>query len=478
VDGLVNGDAVSAISLISDGAAAAATVAGSPYAILAGGATGAGLDNYNILYADGQMTVGLRELTITATDQGKNCGRPDPELTYTISEGSLADGHSITGQLFRAPGEIPDTYEISIGSLTIINNENENVAANYNIIFHGASLMIIPNQEQIIVLPEELTLCNSGTVYFGVSLENQQLLENFGREYQVEIVYSNDVKGIYGDENESHVITGLSATGSKAFFDELVNSGNGIETVTFTFTSYIIFPDGVTICPGVASEIFEVKVNPTPKVIATPELETICDGGTTEIELTTPTTVTSGVVTFDYTAVASDPAVTGFTGSASGLVHGDKIEDTIINATDQPQTVTYTITPRAIDTGCADGAEVTVVVTINPTPGVIATPELETICDGGTTDIELTTSTTVTSGVVTFDYTAVASDPAVTGFTGSASGLVHGDRIEDTIINATDQPQTVTYTITPRAIDTGCADGVIATPELETICDGGTTSEL
>jgi hypothetical protein len=112
-----------------------------------------------------------------------------------------------------------------------------------------------------------------------------------------------------------------------------------------------------------------VTINPTPGVIATPELETICDGGTTEIELTTPTTVTSGVVTFDYTAVASDPAVTGFTVSASGLVHGDRIEDTIINATDQPQTVTYTIT-RAIDTGCADGAEVTVVLQ-STTPKVI-----------------------------------------------------------------------------------------------------------
>jgi hypothetical protein len=237
--------------------------------------------------------------------------------------------------------------------------------------------------------------------------------------------------------------------------DTIINATDQPQTVTYTITPRAID----TGCADGAEVTVVVTINPTPGVIATPELETICDGGTTEIELTTPTTVTSGVVTFDYTAVASDPAVTGFTVSASGLVHGDRIEDTIINATDQPQTVTYTITPRTLDTGCADGAEVTVVVTINPTPKVIATPELETICDGGTTEIELTTSTTVTSGVVTFDYTAVASDPAVTGFTVSASGLVHGDKIEDTIINATDQPQTVTYTITPRTLDTGCADG-------------------
>jgi hypothetical protein len=229
-----------------------------------------------------------------------------------------------------------------------------------------------------------------------------------------------------------------------------------------------------------------VTINPTPVVVATPTAETICNDGTTGITLTTPTTVTSGVVTFDYTAVASHAGVTGFTATATGLTNGHVIADIINNNTDAPQTVTYTITPRSIDTGC-DGVPIIVTITINPTPKVVATPDTEIICNDGTTGITLTTPTIVTSGVVTFDYTAVASHAGVTGFTATATGLTNGHVIADIINNNTDAPQTVTYTITPRSIDTGCDDGdpitvvvtinptpvVVATPTAETICNDG-----
>src|SRR6202044_801298 len=55
--GLVNGDTVSSVNLTSPGAAATATVAGSPYAITASGAAGSGLSNYTITYVNGQLTV-------------------------------------------------------------------------------------------------------------------------------------------------------------------------------------------------------------------------------------------------------------------------------------------------------------------------------------------------------------------------------------------------------------------------------------
>jgi hypothetical protein len=55
--GLLNGDEVTGVTLTSAGAAATAAAAGSPYAILAGDAQGSGLDNYDIHYADGKLTV-------------------------------------------------------------------------------------------------------------------------------------------------------------------------------------------------------------------------------------------------------------------------------------------------------------------------------------------------------------------------------------------------------------------------------------
>ena len=54
--GLVNGDTVSNVTLSSPGAAAAA-VAGSPYAITASNAAGTGLSNYTVSYVDGFLIV-------------------------------------------------------------------------------------------------------------------------------------------------------------------------------------------------------------------------------------------------------------------------------------------------------------------------------------------------------------------------------------------------------------------------------------
>ncbi len=75
---LVNGDTVASVTLASAGAAATATVAGSPYAIVASDAVGSGLDNYDVHYADGALTVNLRDLTITANDRSKTYGNELP----------------------------------------------------------------------------------------------------------------------------------------------------------------------------------------------------------------------------------------------------------------------------------------------------------------------------------------------------------------------------------------------------------------
>jgi hypothetical protein len=55
--GLVNGDTVSSVNLTSPGAAATASVAGSPYAITASNAAGTGLSNYTISYVNGFLSV-------------------------------------------------------------------------------------------------------------------------------------------------------------------------------------------------------------------------------------------------------------------------------------------------------------------------------------------------------------------------------------------------------------------------------------
>ena len=65
--GLVNGDTVTSVTLSSAGAATSA-VKGS-YAITPSAATGTGLGNYTITYADGSLTVDAKPLTITAANR-------------------------------------------------------------------------------------------------------------------------------------------------------------------------------------------------------------------------------------------------------------------------------------------------------------------------------------------------------------------------------------------------------------------------
>src|SRR5207244_12105621 len=73
---LVTGDSVTSVTLSSAGAAATATVGGSPYTIVPSAAVGSGLGNYNISYHNASigLTVNAIALDITANNQSKNYG--------------------------------------------------------------------------------------------------------------------------------------------------------------------------------------------------------------------------------------------------------------------------------------------------------------------------------------------------------------------------------------------------------------------
>jgi len=78
--------------------------------------------------------------------------------------------------------------------------------------------------------------------------------------------------------------------------------------------------------------------------------QTICNDGTTNVTLTSPVLYKRSN-TFNYTVVATG-GVIGFTTPVTGLPNNHVIADVLHNATDSPQTVTYTIVPIS-PTGCA-----------------------------------------------------------------------------------------------------------------------------
>ena len=162
--------------------------------------------------------------------------------------------------------------------------------------------------------------------------------------------------------------------------------------------------------------------------------------------LTSPSTFTSGVVTFNYTVVATG-GVTGFTATVDGLPNPWVISDVLNNPTATSQTVTYTIIPLS-PTGCAAGPSKTVIVTVEPTLQVDPIPLAQTICNDGITNVTLYSPTVFSHGVITFNYSVVATG-GVTGFTTPVAGLPNNSVISDELHNPTDTYQTVTYRITP-----------------------------
>ncbi len=70
--------------------------------------------SYNIVSVDRTITFTLRQLTIAADDQQLLFGTtPDPTLTYTLTTGSMASGHSLFVPLQRAAGTAVGDYAIT-----------------------------------------------------------------------------------------------------------------------------------------------------------------------------------------------------------------------------------------------------------------------------------------------------------------------------------------------------------------------------
>ena len=138
--GLQNGEVVGSVTLTSAGAAAAAPVTGSPYAITPSAATGGTFtqSNYSISYANGALTVVPAPLTIradnknrlpntsnpvfTATFTGFRLGETPAALAGTLVFNTTATSSSPTGSYAIVPsGQTSTNYALTYldGALTI-----------------------------------------------------------------------------------------------------------------------------------------------------------------------------------------------------------------------------------------------------------------------------------------------------------------------------------------------------------------------
>ncbi len=106
--GLLNADTVTSVSLASPGAAATATVAGSPYPITPSAAVGSGLGNYTISYASGALTVSPAALTVTANDRTKVYGQTVVFAGTEFTSSGLLNTDTVTSVTLTSPGAVAD----------------------------------------------------------------------------------------------------------------------------------------------------------------------------------------------------------------------------------------------------------------------------------------------------------------------------------------------------------------------------------
>jgi gliding motility-associated-like protein len=210
-----------------------------------------------------------------------------------------------------------------------------------------------------------------------------------------------------------------------------------------------------------------------PQVVATPvnNAPNICSNDQTDIDLISPTNPTSGVVTFNYTAVSSvGGLISGFVPALNNLPENYKIEDALVNNSDNPATVTYSITAVANGakngTGCSSlPPAATVVVTVDPKPKLVASPAVQTVCEGVATTITLNSNTVPSAGNVRFELLTAVASGGVTGMSPIGTLFTPGSSLADVLNNPTVTSQTVTYTLQPKIIGgLGCVgDNVVVT---------------
>lgn len=216
----------------------------------------------------------------------------------------------------------------------------------------------------------------------------------------------------------------VSLQSGSAITETLVNTTTSPISVVYQLSAT---SDG---CTGPTAS-YTVKVNPTPHVISA-ETALICNS--------TPQNYTIVGDVSGSTFTWSRAAVLGISNTLASNQVGP-ITEALTNTTDLPIEVVYTIRPTA--NGC-EGIVFNYKVTVNPTARVTSAVT-NVICNDTAQDYLITSNVSTASFKWSRAAVAGISNIAVTGQT--------SDVIAEKLINTTDLPINVTYSIVPVAFD-------------------------
>ena len=300
-------------------------------------------------------------------------------------------------------------------------------------------------QPKIAVTTDPL-LCHDGDAVFNISTSNATLHSGSQWRYDVSVSYPAGVTGDWA--------SGLTDQTLNTLTDNLTNTSDLVQTVTYTFTPHIRPGDGGSECNGGVEVILTVDLDPQPKIAVTTDA-LLCHDGDATFNISTVNTTLHAGSQWRYDVSVAYPA--GVTGSwTAGLTDqtAESLTDDLTNTTDLVQTVTYTFTPhiRPGDAGteCQNGLPVIITLDLDPQPKIAVTTDQLQCYDGDATFSISTVNTALHAGSL-WSYDVSVTYPA--GVTGSwAAGLTDqtANSLTDNLTNNTSIVQTVTYTFTPK----------------------------
>ncbi|UTF59038.1 MBG domain-containing protein [Gilvimarinus sp. DA14] len=126
-------------------------------------------DNYSVTFSDGLFTITPRAVTISISDLEKIYGDDDPELTWAVTEGSLAPGETLQGSLSRAEGENVGDYAINGELSGEVASDNYAVTLNDGMLTINPRPIVISADDLVKIYGQqdpELTYSQAGTLAF------------------------------------------------------------------------------------------------------------------------------------------------------------------------------------------------------------------------------------------------------------------------------------------------------------------------
>ncbi|MFA5040411.1 MAG: MBG domain-containing protein, partial [Bdellovibrionales bacterium] len=166
---LYNSDAITGVTLTSEGSAATANVG--TYSITPSAAAGTGLSNYTITYADATtgLTVNAAALTITANDRSKTYGSALTMGTseYTITSGALYNSDEITGVTLASSGDVATA---NVGTYSITPSAAAGTGlSNYTITYADATTGLTVNAAALTITANDRSKTYGSALTMGTS---------------------------------------------------------------------------------------------------------------------------------------------------------------------------------------------------------------------------------------------------------------------------------------------------------------------